>query len=270
MKEKLVQQYIDWLSRDIKTLNSEDNSLITTPFLNPVNDCNQVSISYTQTAIRISDNSKTSREILQDYRINIERSPAKKIKLESLMSAYCMTMENSELVRYCCEEEFPWALHYFSIGILAIQNSFSNILSQDSSLSKSNTIKGNWKLYQRVENGFVSRKIKFIQTIKKTGASGFQHKYDFAIGRDENNPPILIKAPAELKQDNAQLMLFEWQDYLKTVNHSPLLYIIANDTQRKIDPKIINLVKTWNNTVYCPLSAEDAWMDECRRVAQTM
>lgn len=263
MKDKFVQQYIDWLSHSIRSLNSSEDSLIVTPFLNPINDHNQIKISYVNSSVRISDDSDTCREISQEYRINFERSPVKKALFDSLINEYSMQMENYELVRYCKEEEFPWTLHYFSIGIMAIQNIF---LNESNSQASPNYFEPKpWKLYQRIGNTFVVNKIEFRQAVKKMGISGLQHKYEFAIGKDENRPAILIKAPTELKQDNAQLMLFEWQDYIKTVKTSPMLYIIANDIQKKVDHKIIKLISMHDNTVYCPMSEEDIWMEECRK-----
>lgn len=40
-----VEKYINWLSHDIACMNRGDSGLFTTPFLNPINDCNQVKIA---------------------------------------------------------------------------------------------------------------------------------------------------------------------------------------------------------------------------------
>lgn len=262
-----VEKYIAWLSHDIACMNRGDNGLFTTPFLNPINDCNQVRITYTEdNRIRISDNGDTHTTILQEFRINFTNSPNKKALLESLMSTYNITLEGSELATYCSEDTFPWTLHYFSIGIMSIQNNFSNAKVQNCSMSSAFNDSKTIGLYDYVESSFIKHKIRYRTSVKKIGASGFNHKYDFAFGEDYSVPAILMKTPNVLRQDNTQLMLFEWDDYLKTTHEDqPRLFIVANDAIQKVDTKIIRLIRNWKNASYCPVSEESSWMEECKR-----
>lgn len=262
-----VEKYIDWLSHDIACMNRGDSGLFTTPFLNPINDCNQVKITLTEdNRIRISDDGDTHTTILQEFRINFTNSPQKQSLLKSLMSTYTITLEGTELVTYCSVDTFPWTLHYFSIGIMSIQNNFSNAKVQNHSVSSASHGAGAIGLYDYVEASFINHKIEYHTSIKKIGASGFNHRFDFAFGEDYAIPAILMKTPNSLRQDNTQLMLFEWDDFLKTTyEDKPRLFIVANDAIQKVDTKIIRLIRNWKNTSYCPVSEESSWMEECRR-----
>lgn len=272
MKKELVQEYINWLSHDILTLNSAKSDVFTTPFLNPFNDCNQVSISFTKDKkIRISDDADTSFNISKTFGINLKRSPSKSAQMQSLLEMYLMKFEGDEIVRYCDESTFPWALHYFSIGIMSIQNQFSNIkynVQYDISYS-SIQVAQKRKLINYVEEGFVHRKIDFRREVQKFGRSGFKHKYDFSFGADEAEPSILMKAPNALRPDNTQLMLFEWGDYLNTLSSSdkPTLFVVANDIEQRVDKKIEKLIVNTDDVLYCPISEESVWMEECRKMA---
>ena len=267
MIDKYVEKYIEWLSHDISFMNRGDSGLFTTPFLNPINDCNQVRITYTEdNRIRISDDSDTYNTILQEFKINFTNSPNKRALLESLISMYSISLEGTELVKYCSEDTFPWSLHYFSIGIMAIQNNFSNAKVQTCSMNPASMDSYKIALYDYVESRFRKHKISYRASIKKIGASGFNHKFDFAFGEDYSVPAILMKTPNVLRQDNTQLMLFEWGDYLKTTfEEKPRLFIVANDSIQKVDTKIIRLIRDWENTFYCPVSEESSWMEECKR-----
>ncbi|MGB4408239.1 MAG: DUF1829 domain-containing protein [Sphaerochaeta sp.] len=267
MINNFVEKYINWLSHDITFMNKGDDGLFTTPFLNPINDCNQVKITYTEdNRIRISDNADTYTTIMQEFKINFTNSPNKKALLESLMAMYNIRLEGSELVKYCIEDTFPWALHYFSIGIMAIQNNFSNAKVQNCKMSSTYIDSNKIALYDYVESRFKNQKITYRTSIKRIGVSGFNHKFDFAFGDNFSVPAILMKTPNVLRQDNTQLMLFEWDDYLKTTREEkPRLFIVANDSIQKVDTKIIRLIRNWKNTSYCPVSEESNWMEECKR-----
>lgn len=271
MKQNLLGAYTSWLTQDIYSMNRDENGLFTTPFLNPLNDCNQVRITYTDNnRIRISDEADTIFTITHEFGINLKRSPNKVSKFRTLLDMYFMNLEDNELVRYCDESEFPWVLHYFSIGIMAIQNVFSNlnIVTQNEVSMINLQLKEQRDLANYVETGFLHRKINFRRSVKKMGLSGFNHKYDFSFGESESEPSILMKAPNALRPDNTQLMLFEWEDYLKTApEKAPFLFIVANDTEQIIDKKIIKLIVNQDNVVYCPISDEANWMEECRKRA---
>jgi hypothetical protein len=272
MKNKLIEEYINWLSQDIYSLNKNNVDIFTTPFLDPINDCNQVKITYTSdNRIRISDEAYTYFMINHEFGINFRRSPQKVEQFQALMNMYLMELEDNELVRYCEEKEFAWALHYYSIGVSAIQNSFSGIsFSRFNafSIERNTELTKESELIHYVERGFINRKINYHRSVKKMGISGFNHKYDFSFGDNESVPKLLMKSPNALRPDNTQLMLFEWEDYLNTItNERPMLFIVANDKEQKIDRKIIKLIVNRENVEYCPLSEESNWMEECRKRA---
>lgn len=256
MNASIITMYSDWLRNDLNLLNDHSKDGIVTPILNAMNDYQEISVSRLDDgSYRLSDDGNTMTTLRFEYGIDVTRGTVQQKTFESLCFQYNIERtEHNHLISHCIEADLPWTLHYMSFGLVAIHDMFFRRARKPRQAMRVKPMQ------TYVEQTFLQAGIPFEKQVRTVGRSGLSHVFDFKVGQS-----VMVNAPDALKPDNTQLMLFEWEDYRKGLEEDSLFYIVGDDRNQTIDRKLPKLIHSIEGAVFCPISAQQAWLPTIQR-----
>ena len=92
--------------------------------------------------------------------------------------------------------------------------------------------------------------IRYLPRVRLSGASGFDHTFDFAIPGSRQAPERLIRTIANPTRDKAENFAFAWIDTAEArrQQQEPLGYAIINDSDRTIPVTVTEALRAYQIT----------------------
>lgn len=202
----IVNDYIRWVKDNtfIKKMNGESVKLIS-PFLDAHNDYINIYARKEHNHIRLSDGGILFFD-LESYGIKLTQK--KKELFDRTLLGYGVRFdETTKEIYVVAEVEGVGKAKHRLIQCLLSVNDFFNYTERNITEL----------FFYEVYKVLVEKEIQFNQEITIAGKSGFQHKFDFAIGLTKKKSERLVSLiPKPDRKQKAELCLFAFTDLEKT------------------------------------------------------
>jgi len=213
--QELINNYTEWLRREITFSKVGEYYEITTPFLNSANDYLQIYVKQEENEIFFSDDGDT----IHDLELNgLNFTSARKKLLKQLLASYGVQINGKELTTRGPISMFPQKKHMFVQAMLSVDDMFMVSKGKISSF-----------FLDDIQKFFEENEIYCSDNVQFTGISGYTHVYDFLIQRSKNHPERLCRAINSGTKSNMENVLFAWQDTKPVRKQDSKLIVLLND-----------------------------------------
>jgi hypothetical protein len=220
-----LEDYWSWL-RDETELRAVDNGSyveITTPFLDRHNDYLQIYArrASDEAGWELTDDGYTLRDLEMsgcDFSTE-KRSQLLKVTLQRLgvqKDGYALTVRASE-------DNFPQKKHDLVQAMLAVGDLFH---------TASATVIG--LFLEEVEQWLDENEIRYTESIKLPGASGYDHHFDFVIPGFQDVPERVLQAINRPGRSNVERLIMAWEDTRDARPRESEAIAILNDVEKSV------------------------------------
>ncbi len=231
----LVDSYVDWLKSNIYPVEMGSYWQITTPFLDRHNDHLQIYVKEEGGAFFLTDDGYIINDLAMS-RCEIN-SPRRRKILEQTLNGFGIRLDDDALVVEATAHSFPQKKHLLLQAMLTVNDMF--MLSQQ-------RVRG--VFLEDVQEFLDEHEIRYVPSVQLNGRSGFAHVFDFVIPSSRRCPERLIRALNAPTKDNAQSILFAWNDVTVVREKSSLMYVFLNDTNRSVRDEILGAFEEYKVT----------------------
>jgi hypothetical protein len=223
---ELVTAYAAWLKARIVVQDVDGACEITTPFLDRHNDHLQIYVQKTEQGLLLSDDGYTIR----DLRANgCELSSEKrKQTLKEILNGFDVQLVGDELQVAAQIQNFPFKKHNLLQAMLAVGDLF--VLASPTVASL---------FHEDVEHFLLSNEVRYTPSIKFTGKSGFDHRFDFVIPASRQRPERILRALNRPDKDHVSALIFSWEDIREVRSTDALAFAVLNDSDYSVGPEIV-------------------------------
>ena len=229
----LLENYLSWLRERTQISKVGDYVQIATPFLNQHNDHILLYIKKTDRGFEISDDGQTISELMMTgFKFTTEK---RKKLLNMTLYSHGIELRGEVLVaRASSEADFAQKKHDLLQAIMAINDLY--LLAQPFVLST---------FLEDVQKYLNEHEIRFVASIKVTGASGLDHYFDFVIPASRNRPERMIMAMSSPSRDRISTLLFMWQDTIKARSPGAAAYAFLNDLDKSVNTYLLDALSNY-------------------------
>ena len=219
----LVGRYHAWLKDRTALKQIKDWTEITSPFLDRHNDYVQIYAIRDADGIKLTDDGHTIDD-LEASGCALD-SQKRKGLLSVTLNGFGVKLEDRALVVHATPDNFPVRKHNLIQAVLAVNDMFMLAAPITSNL-----------FFEDVQAWLDLADIRYVPRVHLSGASGFDHTFDFAIPRSRRAPERLIRTIANPTRDRAENFAFAWIDTAEARREQPesVGYAIINDHERII------------------------------------
>lgn len=220
---ELKDRYFSWL-KDKTTLQALDDWIeITTPFLDRHNDYMQIYVRRDEAGYRLSDDGYTISDLeMSGCQLD---TPKRQNLLAMTLRGFGVQKDakTNELFVTASGGNYPARKHSLIQAMLAVNDMFYLASPFVASF-----------FLEDVETWLDSHNIRYSPRVKLTGASGFDHHYDFVIPKSDSHPERVLLSLNRPDRANVERTVFAWEDARRTRSSAANAYVLLNDAEQNI------------------------------------
>lgn len=230
--QQRIDQYAQWLRDRTSLREVGDWTEITTPFLDRHNDFLQLYAKRRNGGYILSDDGY----ILQDLEQSgcSLTSPKRKELLSQTLNGFGVRMQDDALEVAASEETFPQRKHSLVQAMLAVNDLFYLATPFVASL-----------FHEDVASWMTSSDIRFIENVKFTGKSGFDHLFEFVIPKFRQRPERIVKPITRPNRESAELFLYSWMDTRDARPSESTAYVMLNDVEQSVSATVLDAFSSY-------------------------
>jgi len=103
--------------------------------------------------------------------------------------------------------------------------------------------------------------VRYIHKVKFTGATGYDHVFDFAIPKSRKKPERILRTINRPIRDTAESFVWAWVDTKEVRSSDSLAYAILNDTEKTLSEDVSEALKSYGITPV-PWSRRENYKEE--------
>jgi hypothetical protein len=206
--EKLIDGYLRWLKEGLHVNELEGSCVVATPFLDRHNDEIEIYVERNNGGVLLTDDGYTMGD-LAACGMSFD-TDKRKAHLMAILNGFGVKQQGNELRVHATANDFPQKKHNLVQAMLAVNDMF--VMGQEHVLS---LFKEDVSLFFEMNN------IPVFPDFKLSGRSGFDHKFDFGLGKTQKRPQRVVQAINNLTKDQATSYAFAVTD-VKTMRSEPL------------------------------------------------
>ena len=246
--QALLERYSIWLRDRTKLREVEDCIEITTPYLDRHNDYLQIYAKRANGGFVLTDD----RYILDDLESSGCKidSPKRQAMLRTMLNGFGVQENGKALEVKASMDDFPLRKHSLVQAMLAVNDLFYLASPTVASL-----------FHEDVTAWLDLSDIRYTPSVKFTGKSGYDHRFDFVIPKSKAQPERVLRAFNRPNRDTAQVMAFSWIDTKEVRSPEARAYAVLNDSEQTVSD---NVLKAMRNYAVRPIlwSTRDEAKDE--------
>ena len=228
----LVEQYSTWLKEKTYLSEIEDCVEVTTPYLDRHNDYLQIYVKRLDDGYLLTDDGY----ILDDLELsgcNIDSTKRRNI-FNMTLNGFGVEANGNALEVKTASETFSLRKHNLVQAMLAINDLF--YLASHTELSS---------FLEEVTNWLDHSEIRYTPSIKFTGKSGYDHRFDFVIPKSKTQPERVLRTINRPSRDSAQSMVFSWIDIKEVRLSEARAYAFLNDSESNIQTDVLDAMRNY-------------------------
>jgi hypothetical protein len=234
---ELKERYFSWLKEKTTLQAIDDWVEVTTPFLDRHNDYMQIYVRRDETGYRLTDDGYTISD-LEMSGCHLD-TPKRQNLLATTLRGFGVQRDaqSNELFVNASDQSFPVRKHRLIQAMLAVNDLFYLASPYVASF-----------FLEDVETWLDSQGIRYFPRVKLTGASGFDHHFDFVIPKSSSHPERVVLSLNRPDRANVERTMFAWEDTKGTRNGEASAYVLLNDTEQNIAEIALSALRAYQVT----------------------
>ena len=246
--QALVERYSAWLKDRTNLREVGDCVEITTPYLDRHNDYLQIYAKRANGGFVLTDDGYVLDDLeLSGCKID---SPKRQTMFRTTLNGFGVQANGKALEVKASSDNFPLRKHNLVQAMLAVNDLFYLASPTVASL-----------FHEDVAAWLDLSGIRYTPSVKFTGKSGYDHRFDFVIPKSRVQPERVLRAINRPNRDTAQAMAFSLIDTREVRSSEARAYAILNDSEQGISENVLDAMR--NYEVHpVPWSTRDETRDE--------
>jgi hypothetical protein len=230
----LKERYFSWLKEKTTLQTIDDWVEVTTPFLDRHNDYMQIYIRREETGYRLTDDGYTISD-LEMSGCHLD-TPRRQHLLATTLRGFGVQRDeqSNELFVDASDQSFPVRKHRLIQAMLAVNDLFYLASPYVASF-----------FLEDVETWLNYQNIRYSPRVKLTGASGFDHHYDFVIPKSNSHPERMLLSLNRPDRANVERTVFAWEDTKRTRSGDAKAYALLNDSEKGVVENAIAALRAY-------------------------
>ena len=225
--ENLIGEYVNWLKDKTSFRQVNDWVEITTPYLDRHNDYLQIYAKRENGRFVLTDDGYTITDLRQSG-CNLE-SKKRKDLLTMTLNGFGIQLDGEVLTASASTNNFAFRKHNLIQAMLAVNDLFYLAIPIVTSV-----------FLEDVAEWLDLHEIRYIPNIKFTGASGYDHLFDFVIPKSRTEPERILKTINRPSRDTAESFVWAWVDTREVRPPESRAYALLNDTERELSGPVLD------------------------------
>lgn len=231
---QLKEQYLAWLRDEISMRQIDEWLEVTSPFLDRHNDYLQIYIKRADSGYLLTDDGYTIND-LEMCGCHLDSPRRQSLLAFTLRGFGVKHNENTkELYVSAASENFALRKHSLIQAMLAVNDLY--YLASPFMASS---------FAEAVETWLDSQGIRFCSGVKLSGATGYDHHYDFVIPKSSSHPERVLLSINNPDRASAERTVFAWEDTKEARSGDSVAYAILNDTQSVLSPAMLDALQNY-------------------------
>ncbi len=246
--QALVERYSAWL-KDRTNLREVENCVeITTPYLDRHNDYLQIYAKRANGGFVLTDDGYVLDDLeLSGCRIDSQKRQA---IFRTMLNGFGVQANGQALEVKALSDNFSVRKHNLVQAMLAVNDLF--YLASPTVAS----------LFQEDVTAWLDLlDVRYTPSVKFTGKSGYDHRFDFVIPKSRAQPERVLRAINRPNRDTTQAMAFSWIDTKEVRSSEARAYAVLNDSEQRISENILDAMRNYEIHPI-PWSTRDRARDE--------
>ena len=230
--QTMLDEYRTWL-RDKTVLRQINDWIeITTPYLDRHNDRLQIYARRSDGGFLLTDDGYILDDLEQSgcrldgsHRLGL---------LAVTLNGFGVQRVGNELRVQVTTESFAQRKHNLLQAMLAVNDLFYLAQPRVESL-----------FYEDVVKWLETSNIRYIPNAKFTGASGYDHLFQFSIPKSVAQPERILRTINRPSREQAQITAFSWIDIREVRPEGARAYAILNDSERRVSATVLEAMQSY-------------------------
>ncbi|MCY4362856.1 MAG: DUF1829 domain-containing protein [Gammaproteobacteria bacterium] len=230
--ESLLDQYWVWLKDRTSIRQIDDWIEITTPYIDRHNDYMQIYAKKANGGFMLTDDRYTIEDLEQSG-CKLESTKRQNL-LKVTLQGFGVQLNEKALEVRVTAENFALRKHNLVQAMLAVNDLF--YLSSPTIASL---------FYEDVVSWLDLCDIRYTPSVKFTGNSGYDHRFDFVIPKSRQQPERIVRTINRPSRDTAQAMAFSWIDTRAVRAPESRSYAMLNDSEHTASSDVIDALRSY-------------------------
>ena len=231
---ELKERYFSWL-KEKTTLEAFDDWVeVTTPFLDRHNDYMQIYVRREETGYLLSDDGYTISDLeMSGCQLN---TPKRQNLLTMTLRGFGVQKDakTSELFVTASSGDYPARKHNLIQAMLAVNDMFYLASPYVASF-----------FLEDVETWLETHNIRYFPGVKLTGASGFDHHYDYVIPKSRSRPERVLLGLNRPDRASVERTVFAWEDTKRARRTETRAFVLLNDSEQAISDNALAALRAY-------------------------
>lgn len=214
--DALINDYLNFLKKEITCTKMGEYYEITTPFLDAYNDYLQFYVKQEKSKVFFTDDGFAVQSLNS---MGVALTKKRKDQISQIAKQFGVRFENSELNAEADVSEFGKKKHMFVQALLRINDMYMTAQNKVSSF-----------FLDDVNEYFAQNEIYVSENITITGQTGFNHLYDFLLPRSKQKPERFCSIVNHPTRTNIENSIFSWLDTKKVRKNDSQFILFVNDS----------------------------------------
>lgn len=244
----LISEYWAWLRNETELRESDGFVEITTPFLDHHNDHVQIYAKRDNGSWRLTDDGYAVRD-LEASGCDVSTDRRQEL-LQTAVRRLGVELEGDELVVHATPADFARKQHSLIQAVVAVGDLLYTASSNVISI-----------FLEEVEEWLKSLDVRFTESVKFTGRSGYDHHFDFVIPPSKAAPERVLKVVNRPDRSNVERVIMAWNDTKEVRPKQARAVAILNDAVKEPNFSAIEALGRYDVQAI-PWSARSAFAEE--------
>ena len=231
--QDLLDQYWIWLQDKTNLREIGECIEITTPYLDRHNDCIQIYAERANGGFVLTDDGYVLDDLEQSG-CKID-TPKRNALFKTTLNGFGVQLSGSALLVKASADNFALRKHNLVQAMLAVNDLFYLASPTISSLFHEDIVA--WLDFSD---------IRYTPSVKFTGKSGYDHRFDFVIPKSREQPERVLRAINRPSRDTAQAMAFSWIDTKEVRSLDTRAYAVLNDGETQVSESVLDAMRNYD------------------------
>jgi len=230
--QALIDEYLAWLKKGLSAERLQAGCEITTPFLDRHNDHLQLYAQPHNGKLVLSDDGYTITDLIQtglDF-----NTPKRKEMLETALRGFGVQLRERRLEVEASPRNVGQKMHSLIQAMISVNDMFVMAQQRVASL-----------FLEDVKSFLDLSNVRYIDRVKLTGASGFDHLIDFVIPRSPEKPERLLQTINAPSRNTITSYLFALTDTISERADETRALAFLNDEDATVSATVEDALRAY-------------------------
>ena len=230
--QDLINRYVEWLKNTtILRQLDEDWVEIETPYLDRHNDFLSIYVRRKGDYFELTDGGYIINDLVMSG-VSFDKKNRQEM-LRQTLNGFGVKKEENMLYVYASPENFPVRKHSLIQAMLTIDDVFST-----------STVPTGQFFLEDVKNWLDRNDVRYTDTIKICGRTGFDQMFNFVIPKSKKFPERFVHTLNNPQKSSIQDIVFKWED-IKDMRQEARLYVVLNDTTKTLSDGMLTALRNY-------------------------